>query len=91
MDNKYHINVIIPSSVINLFKENLKEAIEDGFKEDAEDYKMILDRLYELQKNDAEVSTLEEYFSLIKELEDITHEDVLVWGGGKFLQLLIDK
>lgn len=90
MSNKeksYHIGIIISERIINLFQENLNDAIEYGYLEDAEDYRNGLDRLLDLQKNDAEVSTLEEYFALIEELEKLTLEDVSVCNGGKILML----
>jgi hypothetical protein len=84
---KYCIGIFIPNYLIEATEDVLKEAIEDNDTGAIEDFTRQIEKMKEWQENDAYVSTLEEYFDLIKELEETTQEPVSICHGGKCLSV----
>lgn len=84
---KYCIGMFIPDYLIEATQNVLEEAIEDNDKESAEIFTRQIEKMKGWQENDAYVSTLEEYFDLIKELEETTHEPVTVCHNGRCLSV----
>jgi hypothetical protein len=84
---KYCIGIFIPNYLIEATEDVLKEAIEDNDKESAEIFTQRIEKMKEWRENDAYVSTLEEYFDLIKELEETTQETVSICHDGKCLSV----
>ena len=82
---KYCIGMFIPDYLIEATQNVLEEAIEDNDKESAEIFTQRIEKMKEWQENNAYVSTLEEYFDLIKELEETTQEPVTVCHNGRCL------
>ena len=84
---KYCIGMFIPNYLIEATQEALDEAIEDNDKESAEIFAQQIEKMKEWKKEGAFVSTLEEYFDLIKELEETTQEPVSVCHQGRYLSV----
>ena len=82
---KYCIGIFVPDYLIEATQDVLAEAIEDNDEESAEIFTQRIKKMNEWKEKGVCVSTLEEYFDLIKEMEETTHEPVSFCHNGKCL------